>query len=124
MENRTCKVYSHTEWILRNHAWRDMKSIEKNTSVRWNAVSKTETTETRWCISSLGCGTDFIRLNRNHRGVENSLHWVLDQSFGEDRLRKRAGMAAVNFVLMRLFSHNILKRDKSKLFPLLESAPF
>jgi predicted transposase YbfD/YdcC len=46
--------------------------------------------------------------------VENSLHWVLDMSFGEDRQRKRAGMAAENFALVRKFSLNILRRDKGK----------
>ena len=47
-------------------------------------------------------------------GVENSLHWVLEISFGEDRQRKHAGMAAENFALVRKFSLNILRRDKGK----------
>ena len=47
-------------------------------------------------------------------GVENSLHWVLEISFGEDRHYKHAGMAAENFALVRKFSLNILRRDKGK----------
>jgi len=35
-------------------------------------------------------------------------------SFGEDRQRKRAGMAAENFAFVRKFSLNILGRDKGK----------
>lgn len=59
-------------------------------------------------------GAGYIRHIRNHWAVDNSLHWVLDMSFGEDRQRKRAGMSAENFALVRKFSLNILKRDKGK----------
>ena len=114
VETRTCKVYEPTEWIRKNHEWKGLRSIVKITAVRWNAVSKEETSETRWYISSLGGEADFIRHIRNHWAVENSLHWVLDMSFGEDRQRKRAGMSAENFALVRKFSLNILKRDKGK----------
>ena len=114
VETRSCKVYEPTEWIRQNHEWKGLQSIVKITAVRWNAVSKEETVETRWYISSLGSKADFIRYIRGHWGVENSLHWVLDMSFGEDRQRKRAGMAAENFALVRKFSLNILRRDKGK----------
>ena len=114
VETRTCKVYEPTEWIRQNHDWKGLKSIVKITAVRWNAISKVETSETRWYISSLGSDADYIRHIRSHWGVENSLHWVLDMSFGEDRQRKRAGMAAENFALVRKCSLNILKRDTGK----------
>lgn len=114
VETRSCKVYRPTEWIRQNHGWKGLQSIVKITAVRWNAISKEETTETRWYISSLGSEADFISHIRSHWGVENSLHWVLDMSFGEDRQRKRAGMAAENFALVRKFSLNILRRDKGK----------
>ena len=35
-------------------------------------------------------------LVRGHWGVENSLHWVLDDTFQEDRCRLRTGHAARN----------------------------
>ena len=114
VETRSCKVYEPTEWIRQNHEWKGLQSIVKITAVRWNAVSKEEAVETRWYISSLDSKADFIRYIRGHWGVENSLHWVLDMSFGEDRQRKRAGMAAENFALVRKFSLNILRRDKGK----------
>ena len=114
VETRICKVYEPTEWIRKNHEWKGLQSIVKITAVMWNAVTKVETSETRWYISSLGSGADYIRLIRNHWAVENSLHWVLDMSFGEDRQCKRAGMSAENFALVRKYSLNILKRDKGK----------
>ena len=114
VETRHCAVYEPTEWIRQNHQWKGLQSIVKLTSTRWNAISKEEVSETRWYISSLGREADFIRHIRSHWGVENSLHWVLDMTFGEDWQRKRAGKAAENFALVRKFSLNILRRDKGK----------
>ena len=113
-EPRSCKVYRPTEWIRQNQEWKGLQSIVKMSAVRRNAISKEETTETRWYISSLGSESDFISHIRSHWDVENSLHWVLDMSFGEERQRKRAGMAAENFALVIKFSLNILNRDKGK----------
>jgi hypothetical protein len=61
------------------------------------ATGKTER-EIRYYITSLK--PDAARLNsviRQHWGIENKLHWVLDVGFGEDLDRKRAGHAAQNF---------------------------
>lgn len=71
-------------------------------------------TQTAMAKRIVGGGADYIRHIRSHWGVENSLHWVLDMSFGEDRQRKRAGMAAENFALVRKCSLNILKRETGK----------
>lgn len=114
VETRICKVYEPSSWFLRDHEWKGLKTLVKITATRWNAVSGEEASETRWYISSLDKDADFIGLIRSHWHVENSLHWVLDMTFGEDRQRKRAGKAAENFALVRKFSLNILKRDKGK----------
>lgn len=114
VETRRCTVFEPTEWIRENHHWKGLRTIVKVTATRWNAVSKEEVSETRWYISSLGKDARFVQHIRSHWHVENSLHWVLDMTFGEDQQRKRAGMAAENFALVRKFSLNILKRDKGK----------
>ena len=114
VETRVCKVFEPAEWFVLDHKWAGLKTIVKIEATRWNAVSGKETSETRWYISSLGRSADFINLIRSHWHVENSLHWVLDMTFGEDHQRKRAGKAAENFALVRKFSLNILKRDKGK----------
>lgn len=37
---------------------------------------------------------EVLKATREHWGVENQLHWVLDVSFGEDQCRARQGYAA------------------------------
>jgi predicted transposase YbfD/YdcC len=66
----------------------------------------------RYYITSLK--PDAARLNsviRQHWGIENKLHWVLDVGFGEDLDRKRAGHAAQNFSLLNRIALNLLKQE-------------
>jgi len=55
------------------------------------------TTEVHYAIASVGRDrADAARLMkwwRGHWGIENRLHWVRDESFGEDRCRVRTGNA-------------------------------
>ena len=51
---------------------------------------------------------------RNHWGIENGLHWVMDVVFGEDRSRIRERHAAENMSFLRRFVTTLLKRDTSK----------
>lgn len=77
------------------------------------ATGKTEH-KTRYYITSLP--PDAARLNsaiRQHWGIENKLHWVLDVGFGEDLSRKRAGHAAQNFSRITRIALSLLKQGKS-----------
>lgn len=52
---------------------------------------------------------------RQHWGIENGLHWVLDVAFGEDQCRARIDNAARNLAALRKVALNVIKRDtKSK----------
>jgi predicted transposase YbfD/YdcC len=74
-----------------------------------------ETVEVRYYISSVGIGVKkCARAIRNHWGIENSLHWVLDMSFNEDQSRIRKDHGTENFALLRRFAINLLERDTSK----------
>jgi predicted transposase YbfD/YdcC len=50
---------------------------------------------------------------RGHWGIENSLHWQLDMSFGEDRSRIRKMHAGANFAIVRRLALSLLKNEKS-----------
>jgi predicted transposase YbfD/YdcC len=51
---------------------------------------------------------------RGHWGIENSCHWQLDMSFGEDRSRIRKGHADANFAIVRRMALSLLKNEKSQ----------
>jgi predicted transposase YbfD/YdcC len=51
---------------------------------------------------------------RGHWSIENSLHWQLDMTFGEDRSRIRRGHADANFAIVRRMALSLLKNEKSQ----------
>ena len=51
---------------------------------------------------------------RGHWGIENSLHWQLDMSFGEDRSRVRKDHADANMAGVRRMALSLLKNEKSQ----------
>jgi predicted transposase YbfD/YdcC len=51
---------------------------------------------------------------RGHWGIENSCHWQLDMSFGEDRSRIRKGHADANFAVVRRMALSLLKNEKGQ----------
>ena len=71
-------------------------------------------TEIRYYISSLaGDAERLLEAVRGHWGVENSAHWTLDVSFGEDDIRVRKGSGAEMFAALRRMALNMLKRENS-----------
>jgi predicted transposase YbfD/YdcC len=49
---------------------------------------------------------------RYHWGIENSLHWVLDVVFNEDKARNRKDHSAANMTIIRHMALNLVKSDK------------
>src|ERR671917_2697063 len=68
--------------------------------------------ETRYSLSSLPADARLLNeAARSHWGVENSLHWVLDMTFEEDRSRIRKENAPENFGLLRRLALCLLKKE-------------
>lgn len=112
-ETRRYTVTADIEWLTAFPEWKNLQSVGMVESVR---VCKGETsTERRFYISSLGAeAVEFARAVRGHWSIENSLHWSLDVSFGEDQCRVRIGNAAENFAILRHLALNILKGDTTQ----------
>jgi predicted transposase YbfD/YdcC len=113
VERRTCSVIGDLTLLENPFQWVSLKGLVRIQAERFHkATGKTEN-ETRYYITSLS--PDAVQLNqaiRQHWGIENKLHWLLDVAFGEDLSRKRAGHAAQNFSLINRLALNLLKRDK------------
>ena len=71
------------------------------------------TRETRYYLTSLVDAGEFGRAVREHWGIENGLHWVLDIAFREDESRARVGASAANLVVLRHIAVNLLKQERS-----------
>ena len=52
----------------------------------------------------------FARAARKHWGIENSCHWVLDVTFGEDACRTRDEITAQNLTVSRKLAQALAKR--------------
>jgi predicted transposase YbfD/YdcC len=114
VERRTCAVLGDLSLLDKPANWRGLRSLVRIQAERFHKASGKTERQTRYYISSLP--PDATRLNqliRQHWGIENKLHWVLDVAFGEDHSRKRAGHAAQNFSLLNRIALNLLKQDKT-----------
>jgi predicted transposase YbfD/YdcC len=114
VESRRCSVIADLSLVEKASEWACLQGLVCIQAERHHkATGKTER-EIRYYITSLK--PDAERLNRairQHWGIENKLHWVLDVGFNEDRCRKRAGHAAQNFSILNRIALNLLKQDKS-----------
>jgi predicted transposase YbfD/YdcC len=92
--------------------WASLQSIAMLISTR--VVDGKKSQEVRYYISSLEGGSiarTLAQAIRLHWGIENSLHWVLDVCFGEDRRKVLARNAAANQAALRRFAASLLQRE-------------
>ena len=61
--------------------------------------------------------TTFGKAVRQHRGVENPLHWILDVTFHEDQSRARTKHAAQNLATLRGLALNLVKKENTRKLP-------
>ncbi len=101
------------EYIRHYAGWTDLHTLVRiQRECRYNGVT---THETAYYISSLpNQAARLLDATRHHWAIENSFHWVLDVTFGEDASRIRLGDSPQNMALLRHIAVNILKRDPSK----------
>jgi predicted transposase YbfD/YdcC len=114
IEKRTCHVIDDTDWVC-NTEWKGLKSLVKITAERTDKSSGEQSREYRYYICSAALKADeLLNASRQHWGIENKLHWMLDVNFGEDASRKKAGNAAQNFSVINRIALNLLQNEKTK----------
>ncbi len=70
--------------------------------------------DVRYFISSLPAKAKRLAAAvRQHWGIENGLHWVLDVAFHEDRLRLRDRNAVENLALFNRLAVSLLRQDQT-----------
>lgn len=112
IETRRYWITSDIEWLGAKASWANLQSVGMVESQR--EVGDEVTTERRYFITSLGAdGVRFSQAVRQHWGIENSLHWVLDVSFDEDACRIRKDWGAQTLAVLRHIAVNLVRRETS-----------
>jgi predicted transposase YbfD/YdcC len=111
IEQRSCSVIRQMTWIGEKDKWANLKSVIKIDATR--EIGQNITTEVRYYISSMEeDAAYFNKAARQHWGIENSFHWVLDVQFREDESRKRKAHSSENFAIIRRIAFNKIKHTK------------
>ena len=112
-EERILYVTDDIDWLPMKDQWPGLKSIVYLISHREKDGKKT--VEKRYYISSLSPNAQQLaKAVRNHWGIENKQHWILDVGFNEDKCRIRDKIAGKNFATLRRLALNLLKQENSK----------
>ena len=113
IETRQAMWVSDLSWLdkkLRDH-WPKLAGI--GMIERQREINGTVSIERAYYIGSQGITSaeSFAQAARDHWGIENSLHWVLDITFREDDCRVRKDQAPHNFAALRKFALALLRQD-------------
>lgn len=111
IEQRTCYITDQIDWLAQKKDWPDLKSVAMiESSIEANGKLMTEQ---RFFISSLPPhAKELADAVRSHWAIENSLHWVLDVTLGEDNSRIRKDYAPQNMAIVRHIILNLLQNTK------------
>lgn len=113
IETRQAMWITDLSWLdkkLREH-WPKLAGV--GMIERQREINGTVSTERAFYIGSQGITSaeSFAKAARDHWGIENSLHWVLDVTFREDDCRVRKDHAPHNFAALRKFALTLLRQD-------------
>ena len=111
IETRRSWITSDIESLGAKTSWAKLQSIGMVESCR--EVGEKVQSDTRYFLTSLPAqGVRFSQAVRQHWGIENALHWVLDVSFNEDACRIRKDKGAQTFSVLRHIAVNLLRHER------------
>jgi predicted transposase YbfD/YdcC len=111
-EFRSCEALE----IPRDHpqraVWKDLRSLVVITSCR--ELNGEEHWETRYYITSHAPqASQLAKAVRHHWGIENTQHWTLNVTFGEDSRRQQDRHGAANLAAVRRLALSLLRQEKT-----------
>ena len=101
IETRTASLSDDVAWLQERHQWPGLAAVGKITASR--QVGDQISVESRYYLLSQAFPPErFNQIVREHWGIENGVHWVLDVVFNEDQLRNRKDNCPDNLALLRI----------------------
>jgi predicted transposase YbfD/YdcC len=111
-EQRICEVIEIPKDHPQRARWKDLRTLVILTCCR--IVAGVESWETRLYITSHGPkAKELLFAIRKHWSIENTQHWSLDVTFGEDSRRQQDRNGAANLAAIRRLALSLLRQEKS-----------
>jgi hypothetical protein len=120
LERRTLESTTALNEFLRRLGWSSVQQVFRITRERtvWNRQTRSRETSVEMSYGitdmtpTLANAHDLLRQTRGHWGIENRLHYVRDEAFGEDRSRIRKGNAPQVMAALRNSLISAFRLDK------------
>lgn len=97
-------------WLSERASWPGLASV--GMVKRTRTVKDKTSTELQYYISTLPLDVErFSHAVRAHWGIENSLHWVLDVTMGEDSCRVKKDLSVENLAVLRRTALNLFRTE-------------
>jgi predicted transposase YbfD/YdcC len=113
-ETRAYLILTEPEGIRDQESWLGLKVVGMCTRTR--VVNGARSDEAHYFIGSRVAGAKvYGEALRNHWGIENSLNWQMDVTFGEDASRVQRRHGSENLALVRRLALALLKRHPEKI---------
>jgi predicted transposase YbfD/YdcC len=112
LETRKITVLDDVAPLQKTHQWPGLQSL---IMVEYDSSGGAVRSETRYYIASLkASAADLGTFIRDHWGIENGLHWVMDMAFRDDECRIRTKNAPANFATIKHAASNLLRTSEGK----------
>jgi predicted transposase YbfD/YdcC len=111
-ELRTCHAIEIPEDHPQRSRWKDLRTLVILTCCR--IIAGVESWETRLYITSHGPNAKaLLEAIRKHWSIENTQHWILDVTFGEDCRRQQDRNGGANLAAVRRLALSLLRQEKT-----------
>jgi len=112
LETRKITVLDDVAPLQKTHQWPGLQSL---VMVEYDSSGGAIRSETRYYIASFkASAADLGTFIRDHWGIENGLHWVMDMAFRDDECRIRIQNAPANFATIKHAASNLLRTAEGK----------
>lgn len=112
IERRRAIVVAASD-LARHHEFAGLKAIGMIEAER-SVDGKVETVVRYFVLSRTFKPAELLRIVRQHWGIENRLHWVLDVVLDEDLARTRKDHGPDNLAILRRLALNLARADTIK----------